>query len=86
MRKYVFLGLILCLSLYFIGCGDDDDNDDNDNDDNVPIYQSGCDLCQEDSQCCKCCEDGVSQACGDSCISLKNNCYKASGCACWCDG
>ncbi len=35
---------------------------------------------QEKTACCKICRKG--KACGDSCISRKYTCYKASGCAC----
>lgn len=34
--------------------------------------------------CCKCCDNEVSQACGDTCISVKDICYTSTGCACIC--
>lgn len=38
-------------------------------------------IANKDTKCCKHCS-AKSQACGDSCISLKKTCHKLPGCAC----
>lgn len=39
----------------------------------------------ESSKCCKYCTEGVSQPCGDACISADYTCSKPVGCACLAD-